>query len=75
MPKDIVEYIVKAMVDKPELVSINVKKDGQKVLLEVKVDEGDLGKVIGKGGATIKSIRAIVGIITKDRNLFVDIAK
>ena len=75
MPKDIVEYIVKAMVDRPELVSVNVKKDGQKVLLEVKVDEGDLGKVIGKGGATIKSIMAVVGIITKDRNLFVDIAK
>jgi uncharacterized protein len=75
MPKGIVEYIVKALVEKPELVSIIEKTDNSKVLLEIHVDENDLGKVIGKGGRTIKSIRSIVGLLFKDPNLFVDIAK
>lgn len=75
MPKDIVDYIVKALVDKPELVSIVEKLDDSRVLLEINVDENDLGKVIGKGGKTIKSIRSVIGILFKDRNLFVDIAK
>lgn len=75
MPRDIVEYLVKALVQKPELVVITEKKNDQKTLLEIKVYEGDLGKVIGKGGKTIKSIRSIIGLFFKDRNLFVDVAK
>ena len=78
MPKDIVVYIVKSLVEKPELVSITQKAEGPdntRVLLEIHVDENDLGKVIGKGGRTIKSIRNIISLIFKDHNLFVDIAK
>ncbi|EKD23417.1 MAG: hypothetical protein ACD_82C00052G0003 [uncultured bacterium] len=78
MPKDIVDYIVKSLVEKPELVSITQKAEGPdntRVLLEIHVDENDLGKVIGKGGRTIKSIRNIISLIFKDHNLFVDIAK
>ena len=75
MSKEIVEYIVKALVEKPELVRIVEKRIESRVLLEINVDESDLGKVIGKSGRTIKSIRSIVGLIFKDRNLFVDIAK
>ena len=83
--KDFVDFIVKAMVEKPELVKIvKVSKQGDNValgtessmvLLEIHVDESDLGKVIGKSGRTIKSIRSIVNLLFKDRNLFVDIAK
>lgn len=78
MPKDIVDYIVKTLVEKPELVSITQKAEGPdktRVLLEIHVDENDLGRVIGKGGRTIKSIRSIVGLLFKNNNLFVDIAK
>lgn len=75
MPKAIVEYIVKALVEKPELVNIIEKSNDLKVLLEIHVDENDLGKVIGKGGRTIKSIRSVIGLLFKDHNLFVDIAK
>lgn len=75
MPKDIVRYIVKALVAKPDKVFITEKREDARVVLEIHVDESDLGKVIGKGGSTIRAIRSIASVASADRNLFVDIAK
>jgi len=74
MAKAIVEYLVKSMVDKPEQVRIEEKKDNNKVMLEIHLDKNDLGKVIGKNGKTIKSIRVIVSLLSPERNVFVDVA-
>jgi len=75
MPKDVVLYIVKALVAKPESVFVAEKKEDSKIILEIHVDEGDLGKVIGKSGNTIRAIRSIASLMSPDRNLFVDVAK
>lgn len=58
--KELVEDIVKAIVDKPERVKVNEIEGDNSSIIEVKVDKTDLGKVIGKGGKTAQSIRNIV---------------
>ncbi|MDI6736558.1 MAG: KH domain-containing protein [bacterium] len=58
--KELVEYIVKALVDKPEDVRVNEVKSEKTVILELKVDQQDIGKVIGKQGRIIKAIRVVI---------------
>ncbi len=58
---ELVELIAKALVDKPEEVSVKLVEGEQVKILELKVDPSDLGKVIGKKGRTAKSIRTLLG--------------
>jgi predicted RNA-binding protein YlqC (UPF0109 family) len=61
MEKDLVEYIAKTLVDEPSGVMVN-QIDGEKsTILELKVTNGDIGKVIGKHGRIAKAIRTILG--------------
>lgn len=55
-----IEYIVKSLVGKPEAVSIKRTIDEKGVLLELTVDAEDLGRVIGKRGATAQSLRTLL---------------
>jgi predicted RNA-binding protein YlqC (UPF0109 family) len=55
-----VEYVVKSLVGKPEAVSIKRSVDEKGVLLELTVDAEDLGRVIGKRGATAQSLRTLL---------------
>lgn len=55
-----VEYIVKSLVGQPDAVSIKRTIDEKGVLLELTVDPEDLGRVIGKRGATAQSIRSLL---------------
>lgn len=55
-----VEYIVKSLVGKPEAVQIERRIDEKGVLLELTVDPEDLGRVIGKRGATAQSLRTLL---------------
>ncbi len=57
----LVELIAKALVDKPEEVSVRAVEGEQVRVLELQVDPTDLGKVIGKKGRTAKSIRSLLG--------------
>jgi predicted RNA-binding protein YlqC (UPF0109 family) len=57
----LVELIAKALVDKPEEVSVKAVEGEQVLVLELSVDPSDLGKVIGKKGRTVKSIRSLLG--------------
>jgi predicted RNA-binding protein YlqC (UPF0109 family) len=58
--KELIEHIVKALVDNPDKVAVN-EIDGEKsIIFELRVGEGDLGKVIGKEGRTAKAIRTIL---------------
>lgn len=58
--KDLIEYIIKALVDNPEKVDIKEIAGEKSIIYELKVGEGDLGKVIGKAGRTAQSIRTII---------------
>lgn len=55
-----VEYIVKSLVSNPDAVSIERSVDEKGVLLELTVDSEDLGRVIGKRGATAQSLRTLL---------------
>ncbi len=58
---ELVEMIAKALVDKPEEVSVRAVEGEQVRVLELRVDPTDLGKIIGKKGRTAKSIRTLLG--------------
>lgn len=55
-----IEYIVKSLVSNPDAVSIERRIDEKGVLLELTVDGEDLGRVIGKRGATAQSLRTLL---------------
>lgn len=59
--KELVEAIAKALVDLPDQVSVKAVEGEQATILELRVAQSDLGKVIGKQGRTARSIRTILG--------------
>ena len=60
---DFVESVVKALVDNPEEVNVTEVIGERGAVYEVRVAQTDLGKVIGKGGQTVKSMRALMTAI------------
>ena len=64
MEKDLVEYIVKSLVDNPAEVNINVVEGEKSTILELRVASGDIGKVIGKHGRIAKAIRTVLQAAT-----------
>ena len=73
--KELVEVIAKALVDNPDEVSVNEKKEGRTTVLELHVAEGDMGKVIGKQGRIARAIRSVVkaAAAKEDERVVVDI--
>lgn len=68
--KELVELIARALVDHPDEVRVKENEGAQATTLELRVGEGDLGKVIGKQGRTARAIRTILnasGIKLKKR--------
>lgn len=57
--KEVLEVIAKSLVENPDLVEVT-EKDEDPVVLELKVAESDMGKVIGKQGRIAKAIRTVV---------------
>lgn len=55
-----VEFVVQSLVSKPEAVKVERRIDEKGVLLELTVDPEDLGRVIGKRGATAQSLRTLL---------------
>ena len=58
--KELVEVIAKALVDHPEGVVVTETGHPQSIVLELKVDPEDMGKVIGKQGRIARAIRTVV---------------
>ena len=63
MVKDLVDYITKALVDKPDSVNVNVIEGEKSIILELKVAQDDIGKVIGKNGRIAQAIRIILSSV------------
>lgn len=59
--KDLIEYIVKGLVDRPDDVQVTETEAEKTTILELKVAQEDLGKVIGKQGRMAKALRTILG--------------
>lgn len=59
--KDLLLFIVKSLVDDPEKVTVTeINENEDSVLLEIRVAENDMGKVIGKQGRIAKAIRTVM---------------
>jgi len=58
--KNLIEYIAKALVDNPDAVQVREVEGEKTTVYEIRVGEGDLGKVIGKRGRTARSIRTLL---------------
>jgi len=58
--KEMIELIAKSLVDNPDDVRVNEVEGAQATVLELRVADGDLGKVIGKQGRTARAIRTIL---------------
>ncbi len=59
--KELVELIAKSLVDNPEQVQVSQLDGEQTSILELKVAQEDMGKIIGKQGRTAQAIRLILG--------------
>ena len=66
--KEFVEYVVKAIVDKPDKVQVERKVDEMGVLIELTVDPEDMGKIIGKEGRTAKAVRTLLRVLGAQSN-------
>jgi len=60
MEKDLIEYLAKSLVDDPAQVQVNVVEGEKSTILELRVAENDIGKVIGKHGRIAKAIRTVL---------------
>ena len=58
--KDVLEVVIKNLVDSPDDVSINEKTNAKGICYEVKVAKDDMGKVIGKQGKMASAIRTLM---------------
>lgn len=66
--KDLIAYIAKALVDKPEDVVVTEIAGEQTSVIELKVAKEDLGKVIGKQGKTARAMRTILSAASTKLN-------
>jgi len=62
--KEFIEFIAKALVDHPERVSVTEIEGEKTTVYELRVGEGDLGKVIGRGGQTARSMRTLLTAVS-----------
>ena len=60
--RDLVEFLCRELVDDPDAVQVDETRDDRGVLLRVRVGDGELGKVIGRGGRTAIAIRTVVRV-------------
>jgi len=58
--KELVEFIARTLVDDPAGVIVNVIEGEKSTILELKVSDGDIGKVIGKHGRIAKAVRTLL---------------
>ncbi len=71
--KDLVEYVVKSLVDNPDDVQVVEVPGKASTIIELEVAASDMGRIIGKGGRVIDSIRSIVQIRAAKEGIRVDL--
>ncbi len=73
--KEVLEFIAKSLVDNPDDVNVTEIENDDSTTLELRVADGDMGKVIGKQGRIAKAIRTVVKAAAsrEDKRVSVDI--
>jgi uncharacterized protein len=78
VPRDLLEYLAKALVDHPEKVKVEeFEEESGALVLELAVDEDDYGHVIGRGGRTAQALRTVVKAAgaRQDKRVLIDIVE
>lgn len=72
---ELLEFLVRALVEEPEAVVVEELEEDGDLIYEISVAEGDLGRVIGKGGRVANAIRTVAkaAAVRLDRRVVVDI--
>lgn len=70
---DVLEYLVTSIVSDPDAVEVEVDESGKRVHFDVRVGDGDMGRVIGKRGRVAQSIRTVVRAAAARDELEVDV--
>ena len=73
--KDLIEFLVRALVDRPDQVSVDSYEEDDATVLELSVAEDDTGQVIGRRGRTITALRTVMRAVgaSQDRRVLVDL--
>jgi uncharacterized protein len=74
--EDLLEFLARALVDDPDAVSVEgFDEDDGTIVLEIHVAEDDVGKMIGRGGRTISSVRTVMRAVAsrQDERVLVDV--
>jgi len=74
--EDLLEFLARALVDNPDAVSVEgFDEDDGTVVLEIHVADDDVGKIIGRGGRTISSVRTVMRAVAsrQDERVLVDV--
>lgn len=64
--KELIEFIASRLVDHPEQIAVTLQDDEDCVIIELRVAQEDLGKVIGKQGRTARAMRAVLAASRTD---------
>lgn len=65
--KELLTYIIQSLVENPDEVSVTERKAEGETVFEVRVAEGDMGKVIGRQGRIVKEIRTLMKAVAQRR--------
>lgn len=63
--KELLTYIVQNLVEKPDVVSVTEREANGETVFEVRVADGDMGKVIGRQGRIVKEIRILMKAVAQ----------
>jgi len=61
--RDLIEYVVKALADKPDAVSLSEIEGEASIVLELRVAPEDMGRMIGRQGRTINAMRSLSRVV------------
>lgn len=68
MLKEFITFLIMELVEDRDAVDITQQHEEKKIIITVHVSEKDFGRVIGKGGQTIRSIRSLVSTVNKEKD-------
>ena len=63
--KELLTYMIQNLVDHPDQVSVTAREAGGETVFEVRVADGDMGKVIGRQGRIIKEVRVLMKAVAQ----------
>lgn len=71
--KELLTYIIRNLVDNPDEVSVTEREAGAETVFEVRVADGDMGKVIGRQGRIIKEVRILMKAVAQRKGAKVSV--